>query len=315
MSTHSTPRILVLGSTGLMGREVLAALRRRGATARVLVRDPARLTTTDGLDVRVGDLRDAASLRAALVGVDVVFHISPHEVDEVELTTTVVRECEEAGVRLVFAGVHVGASNAVAAWALRSFIGRKFPRYRGKIAIARMVETSATRPVVLGVGNFMQNDEVLIDVIRSGQFVHPCHPKGLNRVDLRDLGEIAANVLLDPQVPSGAYAVVGPRSLNGPECAQVWSDALGVPVEYVGHDDAALEAALTAHLSGRRLEDWLASFRLLRGFAVTASRSELAATTRLLGHPPTDFTAFVARVVAEHGLAPVAGAPATTGRG
>ena len=33
----ASPRILVLGGTGLMGREVLGALRRRGATARVLV--------------------------------------------------------------------------------------------------------------------------------------------------------------------------------------------------------------------------------------------------------------------------------------
>ena len=128
---------------------------------------------------------------------------------------------------------------------MRTLYGRLLPKYRGKIAIGRMVETSATSPVVLGVSNFMQNDEVLLDVIRAGQFVHPCHPGGLNRVDLRDLGDIAANVLLDPDVPAGAYPVVGPRSLTGPECAQVWSEALGVPVSYAGDDDAALEAALT----------------------------------------------------------------------
>ena len=51
-----TRRVLVLGSTGMMGREVLAALLRAGATPRVLVRDPARLETTEGVDVRVGDL-------------------------------------------------------------------------------------------------------------------------------------------------------------------------------------------------------------------------------------------------------------------
>ena len=66
----------------------------------------------------------------------------------------------------------------------------------------------------------MQNDEVLIDVIRGGEFVHPCSPKGLNRVDLRDVGEAAAGILLDPSTPSGTYPVVGPRSLTGPECAR-----------------------------------------------------------------------------------------------
>ena len=84
-TTPAVPTILVLGSTGLMGREVLRALNERGVTPRVLVRDPARLRPTDVADVRVGDLRDEVALRAAMAGVDAVFHISPHEVDEVEL--------------------------------------------------------------------------------------------------------------------------------------------------------------------------------------------------------------------------------------
>lgn len=310
MSNPTTPRILVLGSTGLMGREVLRVLNERGVTPRVLVRDPARLRTTDVADVRIGDLRDQATLRAAMEGIDAVFHISPHERDEVELTASVIGACEGAGARLVFAGVHITASNPLAAWAMRTFYGMLLPKYRGKIAIGRMIETSATRPVLLGVTNFMQTDEVLLDVIRAGQFVQPCHRGGLNRVDLRDLGEIAANVLLEPDFPAGAYPVVGPRSLTGPECVQVWSEALGVPVSYAGDDDVALDAALTAHLSGQRLTDWQFSFRALRGFPVKTKKSEVEATARLLGRPPTDFTDFVHRIVAEHGLAPSAPAVA-----
>ena len=293
------PSILVLGGTGLMGREVLAALRRRGARARVLVRDPARLATTDGVDVHVGDLRDPASLRRAMHGVDVVFHISPHEADEIELTRTVVTACEDQGARLVFAGVHVTGRTALHGWLVRRFYGLMLPRYRGKLAIGRMVESSATDPVILCPSNFMQNDEVLIDVIRDGEFVHPCHPKGLNRVDLRDVGEAAAGILLDPTTPSGTYPVVGPRDLTGPECARVWAEALGRPVRYAGDDDAALEAALAAHLTGHRHDDWLSSLRKLRGFEVHATADELATTERLLGRRPTDFTEFVRRVLAE----------------
>ncbi len=301
------PSILVLGGTGMMGREVLGALRRRGVVPRVLVRDPARLATREGVEVHVGDLRDPASLRRAMHGVDVVFHISPHEADEVELTRTVIAACEHEGARLVFAGIHVTAANPVLGWFVRRFYGVLLPRYRGKIEIGRMVETSDTDPVILCPSNFMQNDEVLLDVIRDGQFVHPCSPKGLNRVDLRDVGEAAANVLIDPSTPSGAYQLVGPRSLTGPECAAVWSEALGVPVHYAGDDDAALEAALRAHLTGQRLDDWLSSLRKLRRLAVHASAKELAETERLLGRRPTDFVDFVARVVAEHRV--VAGIP------
>jgi uncharacterized protein YbjT (DUF2867 family) len=307
--TDLPPTVLVLGATGLVGREVLAALRRRGASARVLVRDPARLADAGGLDVRLGDLRDPASVRAAVAGADAVFHVSPHEADEVELTRTVVAACEEAGARLVFAGVHVSARNAALGWVLRRAYGMLLPRYRGKLAIGRIVERSSADPVVLVPSNFMQNDEVLLDVIRGGQFVHPCSPKGLNRVDLRDVGEVAATVLLDPSTPSGTYPVVGPRSLTGPECAHEWSSVLGRPVRYAGDDDAALEAALTRHLAGHRRDDWLASMRKLRGFAVHASDADLATTERLLGRAPTDFTEFVRRVAAEHG---VAAAPTST---
>ena len=90
LEAAAAPTVLVLGATGLMGREVVRALRAHGVEPRVLVRDPARLASTDGLDVRVGDLRDRASLRSAVAGVDVVFHLSPHEPDEVELTRAVI---------------------------------------------------------------------------------------------------------------------------------------------------------------------------------------------------------------------------------
>ncbi|GAA4988072.1 NAD(P)H-binding protein [Pseudonocardia tropica] len=299
--------ILVLGGTGLVGREVLAALHRRGARARVLVRDPAGLATTDGLDIQIGDLHDPASVRDAMDGVRVVFAISPHEADEIELARTVVSSCERAGARLVFAGVHVTGRTRAQAWLMRRIYGRMMPRYRGKLAIGHMVETSRNDPVVLMPTNFMQTDEVLLDVIRAGEFVQTAHRKGLNRVDVRDLGEAAARVLLDPGFPSGCYPVVGPRSLTGPECAAEWSRALGIPVRYAGDDDSAVESALRAHLSGHRRDDWIASFRLLRGVAVATKPSEVAATERLLGRRPTDFAEFVRRVVAEHGLAPSAG--------
>lgn len=295
-------RVLVIGATGLVGREVVRALRERGATPAVLVRDPARLGSREGVEVVVGDLRDAASVRRAVAGADVVFHVSPHEPDEVALTTTVVEACEAAGTRLVFAGVHAVGRTALHGWLLRRLYGVLLPRYRGKLALARRVERSATDPVVLVPSNFMQNDEVLLDVLRAGEHVHPAHPKGLNRVDLRDLGEVAARILLDPEFPSGTHAVVGPRSLTGPECARIWSEALGHPVAYRGDDDEALDRALRAHLTGHRLEDWRSSMRVIRRMAVVATPAQLADTERLLGRRPTDLREMAARVVAEHAL-------------
>lgn len=61
---------LVAGASGMLGREVVAELRRRGDRVRALTRDPRRAPFAD--EVAVGDLEDPASLRAAVAGVDAV---------------------------------------------------------------------------------------------------------------------------------------------------------------------------------------------------------------------------------------------------
>jgi uncharacterized protein YbjT (DUF2867 family) len=66
--------ILVTGGTGFVGRHVVQALLAAGRDVRALVRDPkkdARL----GCDLVEGDMTDAASLRRAVEGVDVVVHL------------------------------------------------------------------------------------------------------------------------------------------------------------------------------------------------------------------------------------------------
>lgn len=66
---------LVTGATGFIGRYVVHALAARGVRVRALVRPTSNV---DGLDVEraVGDLGDEQSLRRAMRGVDVVFHLA-----------------------------------------------------------------------------------------------------------------------------------------------------------------------------------------------------------------------------------------------
>jgi uncharacterized protein YbjT (DUF2867 family) len=64
--------VLVAGATGHLGRELLAELRRRGHTARALVRDPARLPGGSADEVVVADA-EHDPLDDACAGVDVVF--------------------------------------------------------------------------------------------------------------------------------------------------------------------------------------------------------------------------------------------------
>lgn len=69
-------KALVTGSTGFLGGHIVDGLLARGHDVRCLVRnmDKAKRLTDLGLDVIVGDLRDAESLKRAAKGIDCVFH-------------------------------------------------------------------------------------------------------------------------------------------------------------------------------------------------------------------------------------------------
>jgi uncharacterized protein YbjT (DUF2867 family) len=71
--------ILVTGGTGFVGPKVVKALRDRDLQARCLVRDPsassAELLGAWGCELAQGDMTDAASLRRAVEGCEVVVHL------------------------------------------------------------------------------------------------------------------------------------------------------------------------------------------------------------------------------------------------
>lgn len=69
---------LITGVAGYIGRRLAAALLERGDTVRGIDRDIAGLRSLVGLGVKaiVADVTDGAILRAALAGVDVIYHLA-----------------------------------------------------------------------------------------------------------------------------------------------------------------------------------------------------------------------------------------------
>ena len=145
-----SPSILVLGGTGLMGREVLGALRRRGVVPRVLVRDPARLDDPRGrrgprrrpARPRLAAPRDARRRRRLphLAARGRRGRAHPHR-----------RRRLRGGRRpaRLRRGPRHRLATPLLGWLVRRFYGLVLPRYRGKFAIGRMVEASATNPVII----------------------------------------------------------------------------------------------------------------------------------------------------------------------
>jgi predicted dehydrogenase/nucleoside-diphosphate-sugar epimerase len=110
-------RILVLGGTGFIGRELVRQLIASGHTVRLLVRSnagiPADLRKSGKLDCRIGDLANREELLQAMEGMGCVFHLARANVKswadyqalEIEATRRVGECALEAGVkRLVYTG-------------------------------------------------------------------------------------------------------------------------------------------------------------------------------------------------------------------
>src|ERR1700722_19909613 len=107
--------ILVTGASGFLGSAIAGALRARGHGVRVLARPSSPRTNLNAADVLCeGDLRDRASLAAALKGVRYLFHAAadyrlwardPEEIrrSNVEGTRLIMEEALSAGVeRIVY---------------------------------------------------------------------------------------------------------------------------------------------------------------------------------------------------------------------
>jgi len=78
MTASSRDLVLVTGASGFVGSAVARVAVQQGFTVRALVRATSPRTNLAGLDAQivVGDMRDVASMRAALSGVRYLFHVA-----------------------------------------------------------------------------------------------------------------------------------------------------------------------------------------------------------------------------------------------
>src|SRR5215218_4106047 len=103
--------ILVTAATGNAGSQVVRALSQRGASVRAFVRDPdkARSLFGEGVELAVGDFADAASLRAALEGVDAMLLSCADDPRRVDWETSAIASAAAAGVSRIVKLSTVGA--------------------------------------------------------------------------------------------------------------------------------------------------------------------------------------------------------------
>lgn len=279
--------ILVTGSTGTIGSQVLAHLQGRNVDVRAMTRSPETARLPAGVIPVRGDPGDVESLRAALQGISTLFLLVPNVADELTQAMLALTVARESGVKgIVYLSVFKGAAYA------------DVSHFAGKYTVERMIDALDLPATILRPAYFIQNDFRQKDpLLTFGAYGAPIGAKGISMVDIRDIGEAAAIELARREhavAPLGreTYELVGPDSLTGEEIAAIWRKALGRPIRYGGDDLGMMEQRLRTMLPAWHVLDLRLMFARYQADGAAATPDDVARLTRLLGRAPRAYASF-----------------------
>jgi uncharacterized protein YbjT (DUF2867 family) len=278
-------KVLVIGGTGTVGTAVVAALRAGGHEARVMTRSADKAAQLPaGTSHVVADLSQPSTLAAAFTGVDGVFLLAPVSQTETADSLVGVEAAKAAGVaRLVYMSVVMPPGSDV------------IPHFASKIPVEKAVQDSGLPWTILRPNNFFQNDVWLREPItRYGVYPQPIGSRGLNRVDVRDIAEAAANAFTRGM--GGIVPLNGPRGLTGDDTARVYAEQFTRPVRYAGDDLDAWATQASAMFPPWMVDDFRIMYDYFIKYGAHASGRDFAAQEELLGHAPRSFEDFVAEL-------------------
>jgi uncharacterized protein YbjT (DUF2867 family) len=207
----ASPRILVLGATGLVGARLAARLTSDGFAVRGLVRDPARAKLPSAVELLAGDARDPSTLAKALAGCAAVCCCLPWEL-EVEVVQALVRTCAGKGTHLVYlSGLTITPANAGS------------PMVDAKLRAEALLAASGLPCTIFKPSWFLDALPRFVRAGRATLFGRPALPYRL--VALDDYTALVSAALRAG--PAGVRTVVveGPEAVTLPDALQAYCDA------------------------------------------------------------------------------------------
>ena len=275
----------VIGGTGNTGRAVVAALQKKGADFRCLVRDPAAAAETLGSDVDLvqADTADADSIEAGLAGCDKLFLLTGHSPAMQEQQINTIEAAKRAGVSHV---VKLSGGDAVATPDGPSKLGQ------AHYHIEEALKASGLEWTILRPGLFMQNFLNMAGMVKGqGKIMMPV-PADVEAgmIDVRDTGDVAAAVLTGDGHNGQSYFLASANRTPG-DVAAVLSAELGREIAFV---EVPLEGAVGA-MKERGMPDWLIDHQA--GVMGLFASGVLAQTNdnieQISGHPARTLEDFV----------------------
>ncbi len=211
-------RVLVIGGTGTVGREVVSQLPAQGAQVRALVRNPSAAQLPPQVEIVQGDLTIPESLDQCLHGMDAVFLVwtaSPTAV------APALERIARHAARIVFLSSPHKTAHPLFQQPnpLRVLHGE----------IERLIETSGRQWTFLRPGMFAANarnwwaPQIRAgDVVRWPYLAAPTAP-----IHECDIAAVAVRALCEDSHAGAEYVLTGPQSLSQREQVSIIGRAIG----------------------------------------------------------------------------------------
>lgn len=231
--------VLVIGATGQQGGAAARALLSRGWEVHALVRDPAKPTARAlaqaGARLVTGDLDDPGSLREAMSGAYGVFLVLTMMAGP-RVTPAGIAAEQRRGMLAAQIAAEAGIGHLVYSSIRGADLRTGVPHVESKGTIEARIRELGLPATVLRPVTFMDNfatynrpATVEGELVVSLAVRPDTH---LNLIAVRDIGVFAAIAFAEPGRFSGQSLAIAGDDLTGPQIADAFSRASGMPARF-----------------------------------------------------------------------------------
>lgn len=267
-----------MGATGNAGAQAIKGLQAKGIRPTAAVRDieKAKAKLGNDLDYVYFDYSKPATYGPALEGVNKLFFIAPPPKKDPAIVRALVEVVKEKGVEFVL---------------FQS--GRSSGGYKGKplYEIEQFLESSGLNICIYRSAWYMQNFSTWMNTFLEDDEI--CLPTGdgkVSYIDLKDLGECIAELLIGEGHGGKRYAITGGEAIDFWTVAECFSEGAGRKVTYSNPSDEEYVTKMVA----KGYAEKAARYNLwLYGRVKDGCEEEVTPTAEtLLGRKPRTFLDF-----------------------
>nr|WP_068887461.1 SDR family oxidoreductase [Pedobacter panaciterrae] len=232
--------IAITGANGNLGKATIGFLLNKIKPEQIvaIVRDPKKMEDLkdSGIQIRIADYDDPASLNEALNGVDKLLQISAISIGEqgIKEEANVVRAAKQQGVRHI---IYTGAVKPKA--------DAYFMATQQCLATEKAILNSGIPHTFFGNSLYMETIPIFIgEALEHGSIYYPAGNGAISFVSRIDIAEALSNVLASDGHENKRYEITGSKAYTFKDLATILTVEKGVEISYVNIPNVVLAEEL-----------------------------------------------------------------------